>query len=204
MMTLFSFGGIMSFENVPIVRLTVQKMAFAMDRALTEYECVKDEQIKEAIAKACEPARIQEILDHALRIEVDRAVNESVKQFFGYGDGRKYIVDRVTQKLKESLKEERKNSNVDERDVITREQLDRLSVRARKVLMRNEFDLFSQVNEDDLAECRNCGSSTIIEIMRWVKSEAEILSKGEQQETPKSEQANGEPVRDGQESIETE
>jgi len=194
----------MSFENVPIVRLTVQKMAFAMDRALTEYECVKDEQIKEAIAKACEPARIQEILDHALRIEVDRAVNESVKQFFGYGDGRKYIVDRVTQKLKESLKEERKNSNVDERDVITREQLDRLSVRARKVLMRNEFDLFSQVNEDDLAECRNCGSSTIIEIMRWVKSEAEILSKGEQQETPKSEQANGEPVRDGQESIETE
>lgn len=82
--------------QLPIIRLEVEGMKYAICTALTEHAAQMDADIKAAVELYCTPENIKKIVtDSATRI-LDATIREEVEKFFRYnGEGRKAVAEAV-------------------------------------------------------------------------------------------------------------
>ncbi len=84
---------------IPVIRIEVEAMKQTMFHAFHEQTLKLDEQFKLAIEDACKPEKIQSILTQAANKYIKEAVEDEVKSYFLFGDGRKHIAEQVKAKL---------------------------------------------------------------------------------------------------------
>ena len=86
-------------SNYPIVRITIENMKYTLLAAMEDQIGNMDEQIKIAIDQACEPERIQQMLNDVSKKEIDKAVTSEIERFFRYGNGMMAIKEAVSKQL---------------------------------------------------------------------------------------------------------
>ncbi len=82
--------------NIPIIKLEVQGMKYAIHTALAEHSLLMDKSIQAAVEEYCTPGNIDRIVKAEAMQALDAAVKEEVRSFFGYGAvGRKAVREAV-------------------------------------------------------------------------------------------------------------
>lgn len=89
--------------NVPIIKIEIEGMKHTIMHAMTQYIAQMDEDIQNAIERACKPEIIATIIEETARKEISQAVANEVECFYKYGPGRTAIREAVVNSL---LKEE--------------------------------------------------------------------------------------------------
>jgi len=89
--------------NPPLIKIEVEHMRQSMIHAFSEHVLKMDGLFQQAITKACKPEVVQEIVDDAARRYLRQALDEEVKNFLTYGDGRKLVRAEVEKRLKADL-----------------------------------------------------------------------------------------------------
>ena len=87
--------------NTPIIRLEVESMKHAILIAFSEQTVKLDAQFKQALDEACKPSLVQAIITNAAKKYIKEALEQEVKSYFMYGDGRKIIESKVKERLDE-------------------------------------------------------------------------------------------------------
>lgn len=87
--------------NLPIVTIEVQHMKQMVHHAFHEMQLQMDEHFKQAMDAACDPARLQFLVNNVVQKELDAAIEKEVKEFFSYGEGRSIIKEAVIQRLQQ-------------------------------------------------------------------------------------------------------
>ncbi len=85
--------------NIPIIRLELQGMKHTLAMALTEYVTQMDADIQQAIERYCTAENLTQIIAETVQRTLDVVVQEEVKRFFEYGEGRKVVAAAVKEKL---------------------------------------------------------------------------------------------------------
>jgi hypothetical protein len=86
----------------PLIRVEIENMRHSMVMAFSDYQLKMDEMFKTAVEEACEPTRIQMVLNEAAKRYLNEAIDKEVKAFFDYGStGRKMVKELVEKKLRE-------------------------------------------------------------------------------------------------------
>ena len=84
---------------IPIIRLEVEGMKFAILKGLAEYATDLSEEIKSAVERFCTPANIQSVIDREVHTVISRAIGEEVDRFYRTGAGRAVIRQAVDERL---------------------------------------------------------------------------------------------------------
>lgn len=87
----------------PIIKIEVQTMKQSMLHAFSQQMLGLDEMFKEALDDACQPEKVQNILTEAANKFIKEALETETKNYFTYGEGRKFIANKVKEKLNEEL-----------------------------------------------------------------------------------------------------
>ncbi len=74
-------------------------MRHAMVHAFSEHLVGMDEAFEEAINKACQPEIVQALLDEAAKTYFRQALDEEVKAYLLYGEGRKLVKKQVQNRM---------------------------------------------------------------------------------------------------------
>lgn len=78
-------------------------MRQSMVHAFSEHTMKMDELFQRAIAEACKPEAVQEIVTDAAQRYLEQAIDEEVKSFIMYGNGRKLVKAEVEKRLNAEL-----------------------------------------------------------------------------------------------------
>lgn len=87
----------------PLIRIEVEHMRQSMVHAFSDHVLKMDGLFQHAITEACKPEVVQEIVDEAARRYLRQALDEEVKNFLTYGEGRKIVRAEVEKRLKADL-----------------------------------------------------------------------------------------------------
>lgn len=86
--------------NTPIIKIEVEHMRQSMIHAFSEHVLKMDGLFQHAITEACKPEVVQEIVYDAARRYLRQALEEEVKNYLTYGEGRKLVRAEVEKRLK--------------------------------------------------------------------------------------------------------
>jgi len=87
---------------MPIVKLEVEGMKYAMYTALSEHAAQIDENIKQSVDAYCTSGNIASVIDQEVRIVLDAAIKEEIRNFFRYSTpGRLAIREAIEHHLNE-------------------------------------------------------------------------------------------------------
>lgn len=86
-------------NTMPIIRLEVQGMQYAIQHALTQHTAEMDQYIQEAVTQYCKPDNIRAVVLQTATAAIDAAVKSSIEHFFRHGKGRSAIKEAVEQEL---------------------------------------------------------------------------------------------------------
>ena len=86
--------------NLPMIKIEVEHMRHSMIHAFSEHILKTDGLFQHAITEACKPEVVQEIVDDAARRYLHQALDEEVKSYLMYGEGRKIVRAEVEKRLK--------------------------------------------------------------------------------------------------------
>lgn len=86
-------------NKMPIIKIEVETMKQAMHHAFSQQLVNLDEQFQKAIDEACDPVRIQQILNSAASEYIRQVMQEETRWFFLNGPGRKIVRDKVIAQL---------------------------------------------------------------------------------------------------------
>lgn len=86
-------------NEIPLIRIEVETMRQSMIHAFSRQMLRLDEMFKEAINDACQPEKVQAILTEAANKYIQEALKLETERYFLYGEGRKYISEKVKEKL---------------------------------------------------------------------------------------------------------
>ena len=90
---------------IPIIKLEIERMQYAIYTALSQYQLEMDSMLKESIEKYCTDENLRIIISATVRQVVDKTVKEEIENFFNYsGDGRHIIAEEVRAKLLRDFK----------------------------------------------------------------------------------------------------
>lgn len=85
--------------NCPIVTLEVQGMKQKIMHAFASYQHSLDEEVDRALTAICTPEYLQAILHKEADAAIRAAIEEEVRRFFAYGEGRSVIAESVRETL---------------------------------------------------------------------------------------------------------
>lgn len=74
-------------------------MKQSMVHAFSQQMLNLDELFRAALDDACQPEKIQAVLTEAANKYVKEALETETKRYFMFGEGRKFIADKVKEKL---------------------------------------------------------------------------------------------------------
>lgn len=89
--------------NLPLIKIEVEHMRQSMIHAFSEHVLKMDGLFQHAITAACKPEVVQEIVDDAAQRYLRQALDEEVKNYLTYGEGRKLVRAEVEKRLKADL-----------------------------------------------------------------------------------------------------
>lgn len=90
--------------SIPIIRFEVEGMKHSLMIALREHSALMDSQVQQAVEDFCKPENIDMVMRNMVNEQMKRAVEEEVRNFFSYGDGRRAVRDAVHATLSKDLK----------------------------------------------------------------------------------------------------
>ena len=85
--------------EIPIIKMTLEGMRLSILQAFNDYAAKRDADVRQAVAEFCESGNIEKIIAEAVQVHVARAIDEEVRNYFNYGEGRKTIAALVTQRM---------------------------------------------------------------------------------------------------------
>lgn len=86
-------------KSYPIVSLQIENMRHVVKTAITEHQAQVDADVQKALDAACSPENLSRVIHEATISTVSQVIEEEVKAFFQYGDGRKAIAAAVRESL---------------------------------------------------------------------------------------------------------
>lgn len=84
---------------MPIITIQLETMQQEMHHAFPQQLLNLDEQFQQAVKEACEPKRIQYLLNQYAEKYIKEAMDQEVRWFFMNGPGREVVKDRVIKQL---------------------------------------------------------------------------------------------------------
>jgi len=81
--------------TTPIIRLEIEGMKFAMQRALSEHGTLMDSSVMKAIERYCTADNINIVVQEAATEALDEAVIEEVRDFFKFNHNGRLVVREV-------------------------------------------------------------------------------------------------------------
>lgn len=90
-------------NELPLIRIEVERMKHTMLHAFNQQTLRLDMMFKEALDDTCQPEKVQNILTEAANRFIKEALETETKNYFTYGEGRKFIANKVKEKLNEEL-----------------------------------------------------------------------------------------------------
>lgn len=90
-------------SSVPIIRLEVDRMKYAICTALTQYEAQLSVEIQAAVDEYCKPENIDKVISSAVSETLSGVLRQEVEDFFRKGDGRDIVREAVYKRLKEAV-----------------------------------------------------------------------------------------------------
>lgn len=93
--------GANSVSEMPVIRLEIDRMKFAIMRALSTHMAQIDSDITKAVEQYCTSENIKRVIAKQTEEEINRAIKEETERFFRYGAGRHAIAEAVTKALLE-------------------------------------------------------------------------------------------------------
>ena len=88
-------------DNMPIIRLEVDRMKHTLITALSDYQARLDSQLLASIEAYCTHDNIARVIDDQVRNTLDLIIREEVRNWFSYGAGRAFIRQAVQKRLDE-------------------------------------------------------------------------------------------------------
>ena len=88
-------------SEMPIIRLEVERMKYSILTAMSEHLLQMDQDIQSAVDAACTPEKITAIVFDTASREIKAAIENEIRSFYAYGEGRKAIADAVRKQLGE-------------------------------------------------------------------------------------------------------
>lgn len=88
-----------NMNTMPIIKIEVETLKQAMHHAFSQQLLNLDEQFQKAVDEACDPIRIQQILNSAASEYISQVMKEETRWFFLNGPGRKVVRDKVIAQL---------------------------------------------------------------------------------------------------------
>ena len=85
---------------VPLIKIEVEHMRHAMVHAFSEQLVNLDLGFQEAVKKACDPERIQALLNETARVALEATIKSEVEAYLRYGEGQKLVKAEVCRRLK--------------------------------------------------------------------------------------------------------
>ena len=93
--------------NIPIIRLEVQGMKHTLLTALSQHSVEMEASVQQAVENFCTEKNLTAIVNDAVKYEMDMAVREEVRNFFGFGKaGRRAVKEAILEHLKRTYPEE--------------------------------------------------------------------------------------------------
>lgn len=93
--------------NIPIIRLEVEGMKHTLLTALSHHSAEMDANVQQAVESYCTEANLTAVINETVKYEMDMAVKEEVRNFFGYGKaGRRAVKEAIEEYLKRTYPEE--------------------------------------------------------------------------------------------------
>ena len=89
--------------NTPLIRIELESMKQTMIHAFSSQMFQLDTQFKKALEEACHPDNIDRILTESANSAIKEVIEEEINNFFRNGDGRKFVAEKVREKLGQEL-----------------------------------------------------------------------------------------------------
>jgi len=86
-------------NEMPLIRIEVETMKQSIIHAFNKQMLGLDEMFKVALDDACQPEKVQNILTEAANKYIQEALKLETERYFLFGEGRKYISEKVKKKL---------------------------------------------------------------------------------------------------------
>jgi|VirMetMinimDraft_7_1064189.scaffolds.fasta_scaffold327519_2 SpoVK/Ycf46/Vps4 family AAA+-type ATPase len=85
--------------NIPVIRLEIQNMKYAIQTALTQHAAQMDADIQAAVESYCTAENISRVVREAARSALQEAIRSEVDKFFRYGNGREAVAAAVKESI---------------------------------------------------------------------------------------------------------
>lgn len=92
----------------PIIRIELEGMRQAITTMLSERELGMDEYVQAELDRFCQPENLQALVRQQVEINLRAALEDSIKNFFRYGDGAKVVKAATNAALMDALAEMQK------------------------------------------------------------------------------------------------
>lgn len=89
---------------IPIIRLEVEHLKHCILHAFSDYTLKFDETLKRAVEAYCTSATVDKVMTEAVEREMRTAIEQEIKDFFKYGEGREAVSAAVKARLTASRK----------------------------------------------------------------------------------------------------
>jgi len=86
-------------SEIPIIKMTLEGMRLSILQAFNEYAAKRDADVRQAVAAFCESGNVEKIITESVHTHLARAIDEEVRNYFNYGEGRKTIAALVAQRM---------------------------------------------------------------------------------------------------------
>lgn len=84
---------------VPVIRIEIEGMKHALSAMLSEHSAQLDADMQAAVEEFCRPDNIKKIVSDIAHATMKSAIEEEVRKFFSYGEGRKAVAETVKARL---------------------------------------------------------------------------------------------------------
>jgi hypothetical protein len=84
----------------PLIKIEVEHMRQSMVHAFSEHVLKMDGLFQHAIAEACKPEVVQEIVNEAAHRWLKEALDNEVKSYLMFGEGRDFVRAEVEKRLR--------------------------------------------------------------------------------------------------------
>lgn len=85
--------------GLAILKLQIEHMRKAVLIAVQDYHAALDKDLRAAVEEACSDGTVSRVIREAVQRTLSTVVEEEIKHFFSYGEGRKAIAAIVAQRM---------------------------------------------------------------------------------------------------------
>ena len=86
-------------STVPVIKLEVERMKHTLLMMINDETLRLDEQLKAAVEAYCSEGNLTRVINEYVNVQMKRAIEDAVQQFYQWGPGKKLVAEVVYTKL---------------------------------------------------------------------------------------------------------